>query len=130
MKMMIYIVLIVIILVIIWLYFKKNKTEKLIFSKNQFILNDKYLYDLKNNEFDLTITKIDLMIDKNLKYSALIDLKLRIDNKFEIKNLYNGLKILKKLKEYNKEKFNEFIESHFSDEYIIKIIEKEIENGS
>ncbi len=115
------------------LYKRYENKEILEFYKNQFIINNKYAYNVEENDFTVNVAKIDFMVDKNLRYSALVDLKLKLKdsiNENKIKNLDNSLKILKKLKEYNKGKFYEFISNHFSNnDLIIQILEKEIENA-
>ncbi len=126
-----FILCLILLLYNIYKYFRDK--EILEFYKNEFILNNKYAYNVEENDFTISITKVDFMVDKDLRYSAIVDLKLKLKdsiNENKIKNLENSLKILKKLKKYNKNKFYEFIANHFSNnDLIIQILEKEIENA-
>lgn len=136
-EILIYIILfflIINILVILYRIIRQNfEKEEINFYKNQFIINNKKLYDLKSKNFSLSLNKLGVAMDSSFSYYALVKIDIIVyedGQKNRIKNLKNAINILKRLKEYNIEYYHKLISNYFSENNILRqVLEREIENA-
>ncbi|VWL85260.1 hypothetical protein [Oceanivirga miroungae] len=137
MEIIIYTVLFILFLnisVLVYRIIKKYlEKEDIRFCKNQFIVNNKRVYDLKSDDFNLQFNNLALAMDINFRHFALIKIDLVINEKNQknkIRNLKNAINILRRLKEYNFRYYSLLISSYFNgNKELIEALEREINNG-
>lgn len=129
---MIYIIILItafVLVSIINYIFKSKTTEKIIFSNEMCIINNKYIIDFKNIDIPI-IKEINIAINiKNPLNSKIITLKLIIFDEKKpliIKNYNNSMKILSKIKKYNEFAYSQFLSRNFKNPMYSEIIDKEL----
>lgn len=126
-----YLIILIIVILALVAYLKIGKKEKLVINKDLGILNNKHVINFK----DLQIYMVDILkiaIQKSTGNFAIVDLRISIyteNEKLHIKEFKHSMLILKYLKEYNIERFNQFINRFFNgDKELKSLFEKELEN--
>ncbi|WP_068268630.1 hypothetical protein [Caviibacter abscessus] len=120
-----YYILIFFILFVIFILLKLTKKQKIIFSKNMFIVNDKYVFDI-NKMIAPVIKNIKIATDGKQAGIVALELILNYDEEktLTIKNFNDCKNILVKIKTYNNKLYKIFLSVY--PKVIIDTIEKEL----
>lgn len=122
-------ILIFLLIFFVYRYILANKKEEIIFSKDMCIIDNKTIVEFRNMSIPL-IKEINIAINSNnISNSGIVKLKLILfvgNRKIIIKNVYNSLKVLSKLKKYNEYIYNQFLTINFRNSIFATIIDKEL----
>lgn len=113
-------------IIVFFILGKITENKRVIFHKNMFIVNDKYLFNI--NEMIAPVIK-NIKIATNGRQIAIVSLELILNyedkKKLVIKNFNDCKNILIKMKTYNKSLYDMFLSIY--PKVIVETIEKELD---